>query len=164
MLPGGAWVPLFIIIWTFLNSDIYRSSAQALAWCLHVHCDKKVDSPRRVPSHRVAQASTWMTKDYQTCFTRFISIYSQGKRKKARWVSSPACITYIFLNFDKDIHVRKPCLITVKIIGLFRALGGKLVHTWLVFSISVTWPDYTNIFLLTNLQKYQLICSMTWML
>ncbi len=42
------------------------------------------------------------------------------------------CMNYVYIpKFDKDILVRKPCLITVEIIGLFRALHveGKLVHT-----------------------------------
>ncbi len=55
---------------TSSTSSVYRFvSGFKAEWigCLFVlHSDKKkVESPRRVPSHRVAKASTyWMTKDY----------------------------------------------------------------------------------------------------
>ena len=43
---------------------------------VYIHSDKKnVESPRRVPIHRVAKASTcWMTKDYKICIDLVDSI------------------------------------------------------------------------------------------
>ena len=73
---------------------------QIAVHALNVHSDKKnVYSLRRVPSYRVAKANTyWMTEDYKTCIsvnqhtihasiTSVIPVYSQGKRKKAHWLS-----------------------------------------------------------------------------
>ncbi len=45
-------------------------------------------------------------------------------------LSSHTYVHHVYIpKPDRDILLRNPCLITVKIIGLFRALGVKLVHT-----------------------------------
>ena len=35
----------------------------------------------------------------------------------------------------RDVHVRKLCMKTLKVIGLMHALKPKLVHKWLVFLV-----------------------------
>ena len=75
--------PLYIFISASFELSLYSwidGLDDDIQWngvfLLRVHSDKKnVDSPRKIPSHRVAKASTyWMTEDYKTCIDLVDSI------------------------------------------------------------------------------------------
>ncbi len=94
-----------------------RSDSPKLWW-------KNVDSPRRVPSHRVAKASTfWMTKDYKTCIDLVDSI-----------TEVPRIILSIFLVMHNNLVWQYTHTLIKKMLihqGEFLVIGLQMQVLWM---------------------------------